>query len=168
RRPGASIGLARGVELGDRRPLPAVPPGALRRRGTGRGPVLAPGDPRAVPPRPLGLRLLADGPAPGVDPALPAEDRDDPAPGGLAPQPGLRRLPRPGAAADRLGLCPLGPPRPPQPLGLPPPGPTRHHPRRRLLRPDRLPLPVHLLGRRRQPLRAARVPLPGAFPHYVT
>src|SRR5262249_30752349 len=31
RRPGASIGLARGVELGDRRPLPAVPPGALRR-----------------------------------------------------------------------------------------------------------------------------------------
>ena len=76
-------------------------------------------------------------------------------------------VPRPGATPDRLGLRPVRPSRSPQSLVLPRPGATRHHPRRRLLRPDRLLRPVHLMGRRRDPVRAARLPAPGAVPRHV-
>ena len=106
RRPGAAAGDRRRPAPGDRRAVPAVLADPLRPGGPDLGPVLAAGDPRAVPPRPVGLRLLADDPAAGGHPAVSAEDRDDPARGRLAAEPGLRRVPRPGAAADRLGLLP--------------------------------------------------------------
>src|SRR5262249_52422552 len=99
--------------------VPAVPPGELRRRGAPRCPVLPAGNPRAVPACALGICLLAHGLAPGSDPALSLEARDDPARGGVAAKPGLRHVPRAGTAPDRLGLRAVGPPRSPHPLAVP-------------------------------------------------
>ncbi len=59
--------------------------------------------------RSLGVCLLAVRPARRGDPALLPQDRNDSARGGLAAEPGLRRLPGSSAAIDRLGLCSLGP-----------------------------------------------------------
>src|SRR5262249_50334909 len=59
-RPGPDPRDPRGPAPGDRRALPAVLADPIRLGGPAFGPVLAAGDPRAVPPRPMGLRLLAD------------------------------------------------------------------------------------------------------------
>ena len=66
-----------------------------------------------------------------------------------------------------LGLCALRTPRSPASLDLSRPGPARDRTGRRALRPRRLPRPVHVLGRCRQPLRTARLLAAGPVLQHV-
>src|SRR5262249_32756044 len=87
---------------------------------------------------------------------------------GLAAVAGLPRVHVPRPRADRLGLRPLAPTRAAPPQVLPVDRPACRPPGRRAVPADRLPLAVHLLARRRQPLRATRLPPPRAVPGDVT
>ena len=74
----------------------------------------------------------------------------------------------PGPPVDRLGIRALRPPRPASPLDLSCPGPHRHRRVRIALRPGRVPRPVHVVGRRQQPLRTARVFAPCPLSQHVS
>ncbi len=76
-------------------------------------------------------------------------------------------LPLPGPAPDRLGLRPLAAAATAPALAFRVLGRLAIIPVALLLRPGRLPRAIHLLGGRREPLRAACLPAPGAVPGYV-
>src|SRR5205807_773834 len=96
--------------------------------------------------------------------ALPAQERDDPARGGLAAEPGVHRVHVPGPAADRLGLRLCRGPAAAEPLAVPLDRLGLAAAGRGVLRLRRVPVAVHVLERRLEPVRTARLPGAGALP----
>src|SRR5207253_515142 len=88
----------------------ALPPDAAGGDQPAVGGVRPAGRPRRLQAGAVGLRQRLRGDAAVRAAAVPAQDRDGPARGGLAAEPGVRRLHLPGAAADRLGRGAREPP----------------------------------------------------------